>query len=148
MSLINNGSVTIEAESQSNVDATAIVQTGIYEEGNAPGDALVNITNAGSLDVHALASAVTAVGTFAEADAVVNFGIAQHANAGSSAAITLSNQAGASISIGATAFAAGAGTSAFADANIGVGIDQSANSGAGDGSGERQYWRQPVRMGH
>ena len=124
MTLVNNGSVTVAAEAiGGDPTASALVQTGVFEQANAPGDAVMDLTNAGTLDVHALAT-VSAFGGGSVANATVVNGIVQDANAGSAAAITLGNLAGATLNVSAVADVIGFG--ATANASVGLGISQNA----------------------
>ena len=130
MSAANNGDVTVAAIATATglASAFAAVSTGVFEQGNAVGDALVDLTNTNSLSVQAVANAIAAVGTFAIADAQVNAGVSQVALAGSSAAITLSNGTAAILNV--DAIAAGTGSSAFVDANVINGVAQVALGGS------------------
>jgi uncharacterized protein with beta-barrel porin domain len=124
LSNTSSGTISIGAQATASGFAAAGV-LGIFQGAYGANNVAVDLTNDGTIDIYASASAT---GTTANAFAIVGYGVIQSASAGGTAgdtaAVTLTNTSDLSLNILANATASG--TSANATALIGYAIDQHA----------------------
>ena len=94
LALNNNGAVHITADANASgaaaQTANAFVQTGVNQIGNGVSTANLALNNTGTLAISALADA-DAAGFNGAANATIDYGIYQAANAGTAASVALTN---------------------------------------------------------